>query len=68
MATKKKPIAKKPRVETAEVYRDAEGDWRWQGRAANGKIVAESGEGYVNRMYAAKMARALCAGATVEFH
>lgn len=25
------------------------GDWRWRLRAANGRIIANSGEGYINR-------------------
>ena len=28
------------------VYRDRKGEWRWRLKSANGKIVAESGEGY----------------------
>ena len=28
------------------VYRDAKREWRWNIRASNGKIVADSGEGY----------------------
>ena len=27
-------------------YKDSRGEWRWQLKAANGKIVADSGEGY----------------------
>jgi uncharacterized protein YegP (UPF0339 family) len=27
-------------------YQDGAGEWRWQLKAANGKIVADSGEGY----------------------
>lgn len=74
MATKKKSTSKKATakkveiVTVVEIYEDAEGDWRWRGKAANGKVVTESGEGYRNRMYAQKMARALCAGARVEWH
>ena len=29
-----------------EVYRDRAGTWRWRLKAANGRIVMESGEGY----------------------
>lgn len=29
-----------------EVYRDAAGQWRWRLRAVNGRIVADSAEGY----------------------
>ena len=28
------------------VYKDASGEWRWRLKAANGNIVADSGEGY----------------------
>ena len=31
------------------VFRDASGEWRWKRVAANGEIVADSGEGYVHR-------------------
>lgn len=29
-----------------ETYIDARGEWRWRLRASNGKIIADSGEGY----------------------
>lgn len=28
------------------IYRDARGEWRWRIVARNGRIVADSGEGY----------------------
>jgi len=31
------------------VYRDNIGEWRWFLRAANGRKLADSGEGYFNR-------------------
>lgn len=31
------------------VRRDAAHQWRWRLRAANRKIIAESGEGYANK-------------------
>lgn len=31
------------------LYKDARGHWRWRLRAANGRIIAESGEGYHNK-------------------
>jgi uncharacterized protein YegP (UPF0339 family) len=31
------------------VYKDVKGEWRWQLRAANGRIIADSGEGYKQR-------------------
>jgi len=27
-------------------YKDNKGEWRWRLKAANGRIVADSGEGY----------------------
>jgi uncharacterized protein YegP (UPF0339 family) len=36
-------------VEMFKVYRDRAGEWRWRLRAANGRIVADSGEGYSSR-------------------
>ena len=27
-------------------YKDAAGEWRWRFKAPNGKIMADSGEGY----------------------
>ena len=32
-----------------EVYQDKAGEWRWRFRASNNKIIADSGEGYVNK-------------------
>jgi len=32
-----------------EMYRDTSQQWRWRFRANNGKIVADSAEGYVNK-------------------
>ncbi len=29
-------------------YQDANKQWRWRLKAANGRIIANSGEGYVN--------------------
>lgn len=31
------------------VYEDASGEWRWQLRAANNRLIADSGEGYHNK-------------------
>lgn len=33
---------------SVEIYRDDLGEWRWRKRAANGKVIADSGEGYRN--------------------
>jgi len=32
-----------------EVYKDAKDEWRWNIRAKNGNIMADSGEGYTRR-------------------
>lgn len=32
-----------------EYYRDVAGQWRWRLRAANQRILANSGEGYRNK-------------------
>ncbi len=31
------------------IYKDKADEWRWRLVATNGKIVADSGEGYVNK-------------------
>lgn len=31
------------------IDRDSKGEYRWRFRAGNGKILADSGEGYVNK-------------------
>jgi uncharacterized protein YegP (UPF0339 family) len=31
------------------IYKDAVGEWRWTLVAANGRTIADSGEGYVNQ-------------------
>jgi uncharacterized protein len=33
-----------------ELYKDRRGEFRWRLRAGNGKIIADSGEGYVRRI------------------
>jgi uncharacterized protein YegP (UPF0339 family) len=34
---------------TFDVYRTADGEWRWRLWAKNGNVVADSGEGYKRR-------------------
>ena len=34
---------------TFYIYQDNADEWRWRLRAANNKIIAVSGEGYVNK-------------------
>lgn len=44
------------RTRVVEVYLDTAGEWRWRRRAGNGRIVADSGEGYVDRDNATRAA------------
>lgn len=37
-------------------FRDKAGEWRWSLKARNGKIVADSGEGYSSRANAIRAA------------
>lgn len=30
-----------------ETYQDHRGEWRWRFKASNGRLIADSGEGYV---------------------
>lgn len=50
---------------TAYVYQDRAEEWRWRVRAANGDIVAVSGEGYKNKSHAIEMVGALFPEMTV---
>ncbi len=36
------------------IYKDRKGDWRWSLVAANGKIIADSAEGYVSKRNATR--------------
>lgn len=38
------------------IYQDARGEWRWHLKARNGRIVADSGEGYVRQGNAVRAA------------
>jgi uncharacterized protein len=31
------------------IFKDSTGQWRWHLRAANGRVIANSGEGYGNK-------------------
>jgi uncharacterized protein YegP (UPF0339 family) len=39
------------------IYRDQHGCWRWRRQAANGRIIAASGEAFARRWNAARSAR-----------
>ncbi|MGZ9809502.1 YegP family protein [Pseudoroseicyclus sp. H15] len=32
-----------------KIYKDKGGEWRWHYKSGNGNIIADSGEGYVNK-------------------
>ena len=34
---------------TYQVYKDIQNQWRWRLRAANNRIIATSGEAYINK-------------------
>ena len=54
---------------TFELYRDRAGEYRWRLRAPNGKIIADSAEGYVNKADAERgiaLVRRLAPGARLE--
>ncbi len=50
---------KQPRV---YVYRDAAGRWRWHYRAANGRILADSGQSYKRRIDAVTASETVTGG------
>lgn len=50
-----------------QIYKDSRGEWRWRIRAANGKIVADSGEGYKNQQDCIDMIRKIVKIEDVEF-
>ena len=52
--------------EHVEIYRDAQGFWRWRRRAGNGEIVADSAEGYWNRTDVVDMAEHINPGLPIE--
>jgi uncharacterized protein YegP (UPF0339 family) len=37
-----------------ELYKDRKGEWRWRARHTNGRILADSGEGYKRKRDAVK--------------
>ena len=43
----------------AEVYEDRKGEWRWRIIAKNGKIIADSGEGYNSKTVCKNRLKAL---------
>ena len=49
-------MAREPRF---EVYEDAAEEWRWRLVAANGNIIADSGEGYTSKQGAKRGIRSV---------
>ena len=39
------------------IYKDAKGEWRWRLMSSNGRVMADSGEGYTTKYSAQKGAR-----------
>lgn len=53
------------------IYRDAKREYRWRFYAPNNRIIAESGEGYVNRgdcLAAIALVKAHSPSASTEYH
>lgn len=53
---------------TFEVFVDARKEYRWRLKASNGKVIADSGEGYKNRadcLHGIDLLKTECAGAKV---
>lgn len=57
----------KTSIDRIEVYKDAIGEYRWSAHAHNNQITATSGEGYINKNHAMKMAIEFSAGAPVVY-
>lgn len=45
---------------TLEIYKDRKKEWRWRLRARNGKIVADSGEGYKRKATMLRSFKRVC--------
>lgn len=45
------------------IYQDKRGEWRWHLKARNGRIVADSGEGYARKGNAYRAALKMVNGA-----
>ena len=54
-----------------ELYKDEAGEYRWRFRADNGEIIADSGEGYVNKSdckHGIELVKQQAPGAEIEDH
>lgn len=55
--------------DTVWLYKDTNGDWRWQRRNdSNGKIIADSSEGYEHASYCRERAEHVNGPASDELH
>lgn len=45
------------------IFKDTKGEWRWHLKAANGMVIAASGEGYKRKKHAQSMVQAIKADA-----
>lgn len=55
-----RPKSKYPHV--FDVYQDISGEWRWRLWAKNGKVVADSGEGYKRKAGAIRVCDTILEG------
>ena len=58
---------KDPVVDIVEIYQDSKDEYRWTAKAANGKKVADSGEGYHNLSHAKRMVKSMYADARIKY-
>lgn len=52
------------RRDKIEIFKDEAGEWRWRIKAANGKIVATSGEGFTRKWSARRAAKRVLSALT----
>ena len=43
-----------------QIYKDKRGEWRWRIKTKNGRVIADSAEGYKRKSGAARAAYRLC--------
>jgi uncharacterized protein YegP (UPF0339 family) len=60
------PKKKEEVVDRVNIYQDVHGEYRWTALAANNKKVADSGEGYVNKAWAKRMAKEMFPDAKIR--
>ena len=58
-------MSDKKRKGRFEVYKDKAWDWRWRLRSSNGRIIADSGQGYSRKedcLHGIKLVSKICKG------